>query len=83
MFLLILILSCTVNKFRIKEKVRREDITEAIHSRSELSRSILEEVSVNDALTKNNEGLLPIEEAMALLRKDIYEMYKSKGNHIV
>ena len=64
MFLLILILSCTVNKFRIKEKVRREDITEAIHSRSELSRSILEEVSVNDALTKNNEGLLPIEEAI-------------------
>ena len=65
MLFLVLMLSCTFRNFNVQEKGRREDISKAIQNPdNENSRAILEKVNKYTALHKNENGLLPIEEAI-------------------
>ena len=65
MIFLILALSCTFKELRVKEKGKREDISRAIqNSNEEDSRAIIKKIDEYEALHKNKEGLLPVEEAI-------------------
>ena len=64
MFFLLLILSCTFGNFKLGNKVRRWDISKAIREPSLENRAVLEKVNKSAALHKNNQGLIPIEEAV-------------------
>ena len=65
MIFLILMLSCTFKGLIVKEKGKREDISKAIRNPDcEDSKAILEIVDSYTAMCKNENGLLPIEEAI-------------------
>ena len=69
MIFLILMLSCTFKGLRVKEKGKREDISKAISEAiqnpdNENSKDILEKVNKFTAFYRNENGLLPIEEAI-------------------
>ena len=65
MILLILMLSCTFKELRVREKGKRKDISKAIRNPDcEDSRAVLKRVDTYTALCKNENGLLPIEEAI-------------------
>ena len=67
MLFLVIILSCMNIKFNAKEKGIREDISEAIANPDcESSKAVLKKVNRYTASYKNSEGLLPIEEAIAI-----------------
>ena len=65
MLFLVLMLSCTFRNFNVQEKGRREDISKAIRELdNDNSKAILEKINKYTALHKDENGLLPIEEAI-------------------
>ena len=65
MLFLILMSSCISNNFTTRNKGKREDISKAIQNpTSKDSKIIFENIDAKTALQKNDEGLLPIEEAI-------------------
>ena len=66
MLFLGLILSCTLKNIISKEKGRRKDISDAISKSGDAGVSVLKEVRQIDALKENDEGLLPVEEAIEI-----------------
>ena len=75
MLFLVIILSCMNIKFNAKEKGIREDISEAIANPDcESSKAVLKKVNRYTASYKNSEGLLPIEEAIAIKNIEAIEI---------
>ena len=75
MLFLILTVSCTLNKFDVRTKGRREDLSNAIHNPdSEDSKVILSKINTYTALHKNENGMLPIEEAIEVENLEAIEL---------
>mgnify|MGYP001191196328 CR=1 FL=1 len=67
-------LGCTFPNFKVKEKVRREEISKAIQNPDDnSSKYILARINRYNALIRNEQGLLPIEEAIVAKNVKIVE----------
>ena len=82
MLFLVLMLSCTFRNFNVQEKGRREDISKAIQNPDdENSKTILEEVNKYTALRKDENGLLPIEEAIEFDNMEAVQLLIKVGEY--
>ena len=82
MLFLIFMFSCTFNNLKIKEKCRRENISKAIRNPDdENSKDILEKVNKYTAFHKDENGKLPIEEAIEVENIEAVQLLIKKGEY--
>ncbi|HCB64081.1 MAG TPA: hypothetical protein DEP20_01765, partial [Fusobacteria bacterium] len=82
MLFLVLMLSCTFRNFNVQEKGRREDISKAIRELdNDNSKAILEKINKYTALHKDENGLLPIEEAIEFDNMEAVQLLIKVGEY--